>query len=174
MVVNKINAAEATAVYGAWMGKYNDVVKYVVAGGNINLEIPSIHYGSLLSLACHYHNVNIVKYLLKEKADVNHVSKSGCTPLMYCLFNAHKTKKTTKALAIMKKLMEANADPTITDGQGRTASDISVVTSRITGLKIKTMIDEYTIAFIKKRSGTKLEKNEELGSGIDEDGIALR
>lgn len=67
---------------------------------------------SALILACYHGNLEMAKFLIDNKADINGSSKMG-TPLMAAAVK--------KDLPIVKLLLEKKADPNIADTNGTTA-----------------------------------------------------
>ena len=73
---------------------------------------------SPLTLAAYYNNINVANYLIDKVDNINGNSDDG-TPLMAAVVKGH--------IEIAKALVEAEADPDLTDANGATALHYAVL-----------------------------------------------
>ena len=85
-------------------------------------------YGTPLMAAVYKNRPEIVKHLLKLKADANFADANGTTPLHYAII--------LRSEQIIELLMEANADATFKDNRGNNAQDYASMTKNETIIKL--------------------------------------
>ena len=90
----------------------NDVKNAINRGADVNLT-NSDNFGSLLSLAVISNKIDIVKYLLANKADINQVDNSESTPFIIAAARGY--------LPILKVLYKNKADINVKCEYGRNA-----------------------------------------------------
>lgn len=97
---------------------YLDIAKiFLRAGYSLNRSIPSTDH-SVLSLAVWAENLEIIRWLLNNKADVNCPDSQGWTPLMIAAYAGFTD--------IVKELLKHHADTEKKNIRGSTAFDLSV------------------------------------------------
>ena len=97
---------------------------------------------SPLTLAAYYNNLPVAKYLIDKVDNINGNSKDG-TPLMAAAVKGH--------IEIAKALVEAGADPNLTDANGATALHYAVL---FNNQELATLLmDANASAFMKNDSG---------------------
>ena len=97
---------------------------------------------SPLTLAAYYNNLAVAKYLINKVDNINGNSKDG-TPLMAAAVKGH--------IEIAKALVEAGADPNLTDANGATALHYAVL---FNNQELATVLmDANASAFMKNDSG---------------------
>ena len=97
---------------------------------------------SPLTLASYYNNLSVVEYLIEKVTNINGNSKDG-TPLMAAAVKGH--------IEIAKALVEAGADPNLTDANGATALHYAVL---FNNQELATLLmDANASAFMKNDSG---------------------
>jgi ankyrin repeat protein len=100
--------AEETLLITAVQGGFTDVVRSLLASGQVNVNTRDKYKQSILMHAVYDRHVEIVNLLLQEKAiDVNLKDNEGWTPLMWC-WDIH----------IFNILLMANADIETTNNAG--------------------------------------------------------
>ena len=97
---------------------------------------------SPLTLAAYYNNIEVANYLIDKVDNINGTSDDG-TPLMAAVVKGH--------LEIATALVEAGADPNLTDANGATALHYAVM---FNNKKLATLLMEAgASAFIKNNVG---------------------
>ena len=97
---------------------------------------------SPLTLAAYYNNLAVAKYLIDKVDNINGNSKDG-TPLMAAAVKGH--------IEIAKALVEAGADPNLTDANGATALHYAVL---FNNQELATLLmDANASAFMKNDGG---------------------
>ncbi|MDB4766140.1 ankyrin repeat domain-containing protein [bacterium] len=113
-VVNSVDKWGFTALHGVAGEEHYDVVTFLVdRGANINAKndegIAPLHIAAWPKM---------VEMLVSHGADVNIRNKTGATPLM---IHAREPDR----YDVLRALLRAGADPTLSDDDGRTALEIA-------------------------------------------------
>jgi len=92
----------------------------VAYGANINIKAPTRDYGTPLHSAVYFNNIEIMRHLIRCRANLDAQDKSKRTPLMSaCIFLEGKTEA-------VQLLVDSGADINLTSRSGRTALDIAI------------------------------------------------
>lgn len=128
--------------------QYEEVLRlYIGKRGDIDSQ--SKHGESALHQSCLRGNITAVKFLLKNKAQINILNKIGETPLHYAVRASQKE--------IIQLLLEYGADTQIKSEDG-TALDIAA------SLEIANLIKQYS-----ERSGSKNTSSGSTGTNAEEE-----
>jgi ankyrin repeat protein len=114
---------------------------------------------SPLTLAAYHNNINVVNYLIDKVENVNGESKDG-TPLMGAVVKGHT--------AVVKSLIQAGADPNLSDANGTTAlhyavmfknySIVSLLMDANANINYKNSVDQSPLDFAKMHNDERLNK----------------
>lgn len=105
-----------TPLMDAVLNKNFSLIEFLISkGANVNANNKKI---SVLYLACSYRYLDIVKYLIDHKVDINLKMNDGMTALM---FACEQNK-----LGVVKILVEYGADVNLKNNKNLTAYDIAV------------------------------------------------
>jgi ankyrin repeat protein len=97
-----------------------EMVKLATSVGGNAANITSIYDGTALIAAAHLGHVEVVSALIAAKAPLDHINNLGWTALMESVVLGDGGPR---HVATARALVEAGADMTITDRQGRTPLD---------------------------------------------------
>lgn len=115
--LNARNSAGDNALRLAAIGGKTGIVKKLVAAG-ARINTPD---WTPLIYACFGNHIEIVRYLIQMKADVNAASENGTTALMVAAQHGH--------VELVRLLLGANADPNKSTEHGETALDMALQTN---------------------------------------------
>ena len=117
------NDVLSCAVYASkWHNDTIDVIEYLEQEGINIYKKYSETDNTLLHKACECDSLRVIQYLIEQRGfDVNAVNADGDTPLIYFLRFASKREKDT-----LLYLVQAGADLTIQNNEGKTAYDYAV------------------------------------------------
>ena len=99
-----------------------------------------------LILACFYLDVSRVKELIASGIDLNETDEKGWTSLMYAAWLSSNSTDKESALAIIKALLEADAD------SGIKAKDGTIVLEQVEDDEVKKLIRDHNLARNRKKS----------------------
>jgi ankyrin repeat protein len=106
--INKGDDRGATPLHLAALGNGLDCLKFLIKQG---ANVEAIDIGGMTPLMYSVGHLDIVKYLLTQKLDVNRTDKKGRSALLHAIVKRHEE--------VAKVLIEHGADPNKKDNEGR-------------------------------------------------------
>ena len=103
-------------------GDTNKVAKYVTQNNDVNKPIVCYKYGHryapLLHIAVSNSQLDVVKLLLENGANPNHMDAQGETPLMAAIRGGRNDSPKEMRIRIIKALLDRGADPNLPAASG--------------------------------------------------------
>lgn len=131
-VINKRTLDDKLPIHYAILGGHKDLIPYLVKVMKISYLVKDEYGNTLLHYAARTHNIEIVKYLVKQKIDINSLNDQFETPL----FNAIKNGN----LDITKYLIKEGALLDIKNRRYEDIFDLALIHNKN---DIKEFLDDY-------------------------------
>lgn len=125
--------------WGGPPNKYQVEAAKVLIQSGCDVNIKSSHDETALHFACMSQNIDVVKLLLKHKANVNDQDDEGRTALFYSFFDNSNEDKDKNCRKLIPILLNHKADPNIQDKVGNYAFHFGI-TSVLDNSSSETMI----------------------------------
>lgn len=118
--INQLDAKKRDILNIAISHKNPDLARWALANGIDPTMVTSIYQGSALIYACHQGQVEIVNMLINAGAPLNRINNIGWTALLETTVLGDGSEKYQQ---ITRLLVDAGADKTIADRNGKTPLD---------------------------------------------------